>query len=68
MKKMRFVTVLLTLFVAVQALAVPAKPGVFSYTQPDGSIVKLELHGDEFLSWYTLAGTNQVVRLDTQGY
>lgn len=68
MKKMRFITVLLTLFVAVQALAVPAKPGVFSYTQPDGSIVKLELHGDEFLSWYTLAGTNQVVRLDTQGY
>ena len=57
MKKIRFITVLLTLFVAVQALAVPAKPGVFSNTQPDGSIVKLELHGDEILSWYTLAGS-----------
>lgn len=56
------------LLVTLSALAIPAKPGIFSHTQPDGSVVRLEQHGDEFLSWFTLAGTNQVVRLDADGY
>lgn len=50
------------------ALAIPAQPGVFTYTQPDGSIVRLERHGDEFFHWTTLAGTDQAVALDADGY
>ena len=59
---------LLALLFAWNALAVPAKPGVFTRRQPDGSVVRLELHGDEFYSWATLAGTRQVVARDAQGF
>jgi len=63
--------ILVSLFaflLCLSALAVPAKKGVFTYTQPDGSVVRLERHGDEFFSWTTLAGTTQVVELDENGY
>ena len=50
------------------AFAVPARPGAFSYTQPDGSVVRLERHGDEFFHWTTLAGTSQVVILGDDGF
>ena len=56
------------LFLWVAAGAVPAKPGPFPYTQPDGSVVMLELHGDEFLNWTTLYGTQRVVALDKDGF
>lgn len=56
------------LCLAFTALAVPARPGAFIYRQPDGSIVRLELHGDEFFSWTTLAGTSQVVAKGNDGF
>ena len=56
------------LLMACSAMAVPAHPGILRYTQPDGSIVLIELHGDEFVSWATLAGTDQVVARDKEGY
>ena len=56
------------ILLAISAWAVPARPGAFDYIQPDGSVVRLELHGDEFFSWATLAGTNQVVELDANGF
>ena len=56
------------LFLSMAAGAVPAKPGPFQYTQPDGSVVTLERHGDEFLRWTTLYGTSQVVELDKDGF
>ena len=59
---------LFAILFSLSALAVPAKPGVFTYTQPDGSVVRLERHGDEFFNWTTLAGTTQVVELDADGY
>ena len=66
---MRKVVLTCVLFLfAWNALAVPAKPGVFTRRQPDGSTVRLELHGDEFFSWTTLAGTRQVVAKDAQGF
>ena len=64
----RILVSMTALLLAWQALAIPAKPGAFPYTQPDGSVVMLELHGDEFISWTTLAGTTQVVALDKDGY
>lgn len=56
------------LFLCMAAGAVPAKPGAFRYTQPDGSVVTLERHGDEFLRWTTLYGTPQIVALDQNGF
>lgn len=56
------------LFISLAAGAVPAKPGPFQYTQPDGSVVTLERHGDEFLNWTTLYGTQRVVELDENGF
>lgn len=49
------------------ASAVPAKPGSFRYTQPDGSIITLRLHGDEFFHWTTDA-SGQVVAQDADGF
>lgn len=66
MKKL-FVSIVAVLL-GISAWAVPAKPGVFTYTQPDGSVVRLERHGDEFFSWTTLAGTSQAVELDQHGF
>ena len=62
------IAALATILLAISAAAIPAKPGKFSYTQPDGSVVSLELHGDEFFSWTTIAGTTQAVKLDKNGY
>ncbi len=53
---------------SISAMAVPAMPGVHTYRQPDGSVIRLEHHGDEFFSWTTIAGTSQVVALDSRGY
>ena len=64
----RIIVIIATLLLAWSAWGVPAKPGAFNYKQPDGSIVRLERHGDEFFSWTTLAGTNQVVKLDAKGF
>ena len=64
----KIVLTLATILLAISAWAVPAKPGVFTYTQPDGSVVRLERHGDEFYNWTTIAGTTQAVELDQNGY
>jgi len=50
-------TSILTSICSPDAAADPANPRPFRYTQPDGSIITLVLHGDEFGSWTT----------DTQG-
>ena len=65
-------SLLLTLCLVVCAQfslqAIPAWPGVFKYTQPDGTVVSLQRHGDEFFSWTTFAGTDQVCALDADGF
>lgn len=44
-----------TLFItaSVTASAVPAKPGLIPMTQPDGSVINVRIHGDEFHHFYT---------------
>lgn len=38
--------------------AVPADPTPFKYTQPDGTVITLQMHGDEWFGWTTdKAGT-----------
>lgn len=51
----------------VQAFAVPARPGKFPYTQPDGSVILIERHGDEWGHWTTNAA-GQVVEMDEDGF
>ena len=59
---------LAAVFFCLEGLAIPAMPGAFTYKQPDGSIVRLERHGDEFFSWTTLAGSSQVMVLGADGF
>ena len=41
--------------------AVPARPGVFTLKQKDGSVIKARLHGDEFCNWVTTADGYNIV-------
>ena len=47
--------------------AIPARPGLHTFTQPDGTKIALRLHGDEFAHWLTDA-SGQVVRQDADGF
>ena len=38
----------LCLSVSVAAWAVPARPGLVETRQPDGTVITVSLHGDEF--------------------
>ena len=49
------------------AFAVPAWRGFIRCTQPDGSVVMLQKHGDEFCHWTTDA-SGQVVEKNADGY
>ena len=49
----RILTSLLLLCCATAVFAVPAHPAKYKYTQPDGSVIVLQNHGDEFYSWTT---------------
>lgn len=53
---------------AVVASAVPALPGTYKYTQPDGTVIELRRHGDEFFSWTTRALDGQVMVLSKDGF
>ena len=59
---------LAAVFFCLEMGAVPAMPGSFLYKQPDGSVIRLQRHGDEYFSWTTLAGTSQVVVLGADGF
>ena len=57
----------LALLLSLTALAGPAKPGRIDYIQPDGSVIAIYLHGDEFYHWATdESGT--VLMQDENGY
>ena len=47
--------------------AIPARPGKFNHTQPDGSVIVLELHGDENFHWTTSAN-GEVVEEGDDGF
>lgn len=65
--KRLLVTTLLLITAALSALAVPAWPGKFRYTQPDGSVITLQRHGDEYFNWTTDAA-GRVVERNVDGY
>ena len=61
-----FVSVIFA-FIAIAAAAVPAKPGKFRYVQPDGSVLTLERHGDEYFHWTTDA-EGRLMDCDEKGF
>ena len=66
--KKRVILALVLLFAGLQIMnAIPAHPGKFVHTQPDGKRIVLQRHGDEFGHWLTNA-SGKVVRLDADGY
>lgn len=48
-------------------MALPAKPGLVNASQPDGSSVRIYLHGDEF-SHFALSEDGLVLTSDSDGY
>lgn len=67
MKKL-FTIILAALLFAVSfnAYAVPAYPYPIKVTQPDGTVITIRLHGDEYLHWATCG--NSLVAQGTDGY
>lgn len=63
----KILLIVATLFIAMLSDAVPARPGLFRYTQPDGSVIMLRRHGDEHYNWTTDA-SGQVMKLDSDGF
>src|SRR5574344_1875168 len=56
------------LFIAAATFAVPAKKGVIKQvTQSDGTTLKIELRGDEFLHYYVTEDNIPVVQLTDGG-
>ncbi len=58
---------LIALMQATLLMAVPAKKGVRKVTQPDGTTVSIELHGDEW-SHHTTTADGYTVLLNAQGF
>lgn len=58
----------LLLTASVSAMAVPAKPGLINFSQPDGSVIKVQIHGDEFHHFYTTEDGYFLVQKDNQFY
>lgn len=63
--KLRLFQILIMAVFAVQASAIPARPGAVKVMQPDGSTVTLVLHGDEFRSFTATHDGYTVVRTDS---
>lgn len=63
----KILSIAIFLCVALRLSAVPAYPGRISYTQPDGSVISIRLHGDEFDHWVT-AEDGTPLELDEAGF
>ena len=63
----KIASILIILAFSLSLMAKPARPGFFPYTQPDGSTVLIQQHGDEWGHW-TTNKAGQVVRMDEDGF
>ena len=66
MKKI-FISIITALMALGIAYAVPADPTPIKYVQPDGSVIILHNHGDEYCHWLT-DDLGRVVEKDADGY
>ena len=71
MEMKRFINIMVSaaaLLAAAGTLnAIPARPGKFVRTQPDGTKVVLERHGDEYRHW-TTNESGQLMEMDSDGF
>jgi M6 family metalloprotease-like protein len=52
MKRLYFIGLtLIALCLALNSYGVPAKPGIIEFEQPNGYVLNITLHGDEFVHW-----------------
>ena len=58
---------IIALSASISVQASPADPTPYKYIQPDGSVITLHSHGDEFYSWITDDAGNEVEVCD-DGY
>ena len=63
----KIASILIILAFSLSLMAKPARPGFFPYTQPDGSTILIQQHGDEWGHWLTNA-SGQMVRADEDGF
>ena len=63
----KILTLIVLLCCSLSVFAIPAKPGKIRYTQPDGTVIELVKHGDEWGHWITNAAGQVVVR-DADGF
>ena len=66
MKKVIFL-ILTTIFTIQLAYGEPVNPAPFEYTQPDGTKITLQAHGDEYGSWLETED-NTIVVMNDNGY
>ena len=66
---MKRLTIILLLFLSASFVlqAIPAFPGIISYVQPDGTVIQLVQHGDEWGHWTTDMQGN-MLSMDEDGY
>lgn len=67
MRKTRYLTFGIGLLMSANLWAVKAKPGLVDFTQPDGSTIRVMLHGDESCH-YATDGTGRLMTVNREGY
>lgn len=63
----KILTVITLLACSVLLMARPAQKGIVKYTQPDGSVISILLHGDEWGHWVTDT-EGRILEMDEEGY
>ncbi len=63
----RYILIAILLVLAQSAFAVPASRKPYRYTQPDGTVLTLTNHGDEFFHWTTDA-SGRTLEMDADGF
>ena len=63
----KIVSILLSLMAGTLLFAGPADPSPHDYIQPDGSVVRYYMHGDEYLHWMTDA-SGACIEIGEDGY
>lgn len=56
------ITLFIICFGALSAAAVPARPGIRTFTRPDGSTIELQMIGDEFFHYFVDKDGNAFMR------
>ncbi len=59
--KYRFLIIIISLLCSLNAVARPARPGIFTFTQPDGHTFQAMCHGDEFMKIRTTADGHAII-------